>query len=352
MNTTDILKIRLHNQRLASNFFSDPKDVVSYMGAMQSQAFDMAKWAIGTRMHIATNKSIDEALENFKVVRTHILRPTWHFVSADDIHWMLELSSPRLRPVFQSYGKMTGVDQEFVMKGCKQVEKVLENDNHLTRQEIISRLNAEGIEMNTDNVGIILGYGELEGIFCSGPVRGNKHSYCLLQKWIPKTMPIQKEEALERLARRFFTSHAPATLQDFIWWSGLLISDAKLALQMIKDDFVVEEINGRSFWLKNDTDIPTETEDCALLLPQFDEYVVSYKDRSDIIEDKHYSKVMTKNGLFSPTIMHNGEIVGSWRKVSKKDKVEVELSFFKKVSKRMERLFDQPAEAVKNFYQS
>lgn len=350
METTDIHKIRLYNQLLMGTNLRKPEEIVSYMGAMQSQAFDMAKWAIGARLPGLTNQCVDQAISTHKIIRTHVLRPTWHFASAEDIHWMLELSSPRLKPIYLGYGKSIGVDQGYVLKNFHLVEKLLEKEDHLTRQEIIKRLVLDGIDMNSHKLNQLVVFGELEGVICSGEVKGNKHSYCLLQKHLPRVHFPTKEEAIEKLTRRFFTSHAPATLQDFIWWSGMRISDAKKGLELIKDDFVSEEINGRTFWMKNDLSIPRADEDSALLLPQFDEYVVSYKDRSEIIEDQHYAKVMTKNGLFSPTIMLNGEIVGSWKKVTKNKKVDVELSFFNKTNKQIQNLYKCSIESVKAFY--
>lgn len=349
MNTTDILRIRLYNQLLAGNSFREPHEIVRYMGAMQSQAFDMAKWAIGARLPGCTAVRIDEAINSGQIVRTHILRPTWHFVSAEDIYWMIELSSPRLRPVYTSYGKMSGVDEEFVSRHFHLVEKLLDNEGHLTRQELLSRLIADGYQMETPQINRLIDYGEVEGVIGSGFVKGGKHSYCLMQKRIPKPAPLSKEEALERLARRFFTSHAPATLQDFIWWSGLLISDARKGLELIKDDFISEEINGRTFWMRNDTVIPPDATPSALLLPPFDEMVVSYKDRSEMIEDEHYGKVMTKNGLFSPTVMLDGKIIGSWRKVKKNKQATVELSFFHKTTKQLRDLYNLPTQRVKDF---
>ena len=138
-----------------------------------------------------------------------------------------------------------------------------------------------------------------------------------------------------------------AFLPDFIWWSGLSATEARKGLELIQSDFISEEMNGRTFWMRPDIQEPG---DSALLLPSFDEYVVSYKDRSEIIEDKHYAKVMTKNGLFSPTIMCNGEIVGSWKRVMKKGQPEVELTFFKKEKKAFIDLFQPAIKSVQSFY--
>lgn len=338
MNSTDILGIRLYNQLLAENRLKEPEEVVSYMGAMQSQASEMAKWGIGNRLEGATYQRVTEALDAGRIIRTHILRPTWHFVSAEDIHWMIPLSTPRLKPVFLSYAKMIGIDEASMPRRSVQVINTLEKQGHLTKQEIDEQLKNEGIEIDERELSIILSQAEIEGIVCNGVAKGIKHTYALLEERVPKTRSFDKEEALATLAYKFFSSHGPATLQDFIWWSGLLITEARSALEMVKEQFVSETLNGREFWMKNDIRMPEKGKDSVLLLPPFDEFVVSYKDRSELIEDEHYGKVMTKNGLFSPTIMLNGRIIGSWKKVTKKKMPEVEISFFKKTSQKTERL--------------
>lgn len=349
MTTADILKIRLYNQLLSGNRMKEAHEIVSHMGAMQSQAFDMARWAIGVRLSGSTDRDIANAINSGTVIRTHILRPTWHFVAAEDIHWMFDLSSPRIRPVYLSYYKMNRIEESHIRKTNRIIEKALIDHNHLTKTEITEVLQAEGIDTDPYIISQILSRAEIDGIICNGRIKEKKQTFALLHEWAPKTNTLSKEEALEKLARKFFTSHAPATLQDFIWWSGLLASDCKKALELIKDNFISEEFNGKTFRMKNDLTLPPESKDSALLLPQFDELVVSYKDRSEMIEDEHYGKVMTKNGLFSPTVMLNGKIIGSWRKVMNKKKPEVEISFFEKTPKKTEELFKEAKKRYVDF---
>lgn len=351
MNTSDLLHIRLLNQLLSIHNLKEPQEIVSYMGAMQSQSLDLAKWAIGVRLENKTVKDIDEALNTGKVIRTHILRPTWHFVSAADIHWMYDLSNPRLKPIYQYYTKILKIDEKLIYKFIPLLVKMLEGNKHLTKEEIADVFASQDIIF--DNIKVlnqVINFAEMEGLVVNGEVRGKKQTFALLEELAPRKETISKEEALERLARRFFTSHSPATIQDFAWWSGLSLTECKQGLEAIKHDSVCEKINGRDFWMKNDIKIPPTDEDSALLLPPFDEFVVSYKDRSELIEDLHYSKVMTKNGLFSPTVMLNGEIVGSWKKTIKKRIAKVELSFFEKTPKKVQDLFLTEIKRVEGFY--
>lgn len=350
MNNQELLNIRLYNHLLLTHEIKEPHEIVSGMGAMQSQTLDMAKWAIGVRLEDNNVKDIDKALDMGKVIRTHILRPTWHFVSADDIYWMHGLSSPRLRPVYRSYAKASGADESLIRRAVPLVEKALEGGNHLTRQEIGIALLEQDLQLDDRTLHLSISYAETEGIVVNGRQKGNKQTFTLLEEWVPRQKTISEEESLERLARKFFGSHGPATMQDFIWWSGLTMTQCRQAVEMIKTDFICESINGRDFWMRNDTKTPPSDENYVLLLPPFDEFVVSYKDRSEIIEDHHYAKVMTKNGLFSPTIILNGEIIGSWKKVVQKNIPRIELSFFEKRSKKKQDLFNSEIKRVEKFY--
>ncbi|MDL2297118.1 winged helix DNA-binding domain-containing protein [Bacteroidales bacterium OttesenSCG-928-B11] len=350
MTVTDLLHIRLHNQLLACHSKKSSKEIVSHLGIVQAQNFDMAKWAIGVRLNNATVCNIEDALNTGEILRTHILRPTWHFVAAEDIHEFRELSSARLLPIYEAYGKSWGADEKLIAQGSRRMEKLLEKHGHLTKQEIGEHLANDGFELDQHTLSHVLSRSELLGITCSGIVGVNKHTYALLEERVPKTKPFIKEEALGRLAFKFFNSHGPATIHDFSWWSGLLTSEAKSALELVKEHFVSETLNDKTFWMKNDVTIPEKDRESVLLLPPFDEFVVSYKDRSEIIEKEYHSKVMTKNGIFSSTIMLNGKIIGSWRKVKKKNDIHVELSFFEKTSQNREQKFEKEIERVKRFY--
>lgn len=350
MNTTDLLNIRLHNQLLSIHNIKEPHEIVAWMGAMQSQSLELAKWAIGVRLDNKNVRDIDEALSTGKVIRTHILRPTWHFVSAEDIHWMFDLSNPRLKPIYKSYARMRQIDEKLIYNTIPVLVKILEGNKHLTKQEITDVLVTKDIVFDINVLNQVINYAEMEGLVVNGEIRGKQQTFTLLEELVPRKQLLHKEEALERLARKYFTSHAPATIQDFVWWSGLSLTECKQAIEFVKHDFICETINGRSFWMKNDIKIPPTNKDSTLLLPPFDEFVVSYKDRSEIIEENHYGKVMTKNGLFSPTIMLNGRIVGSWKKTVQKKATKVQLSFFEKAPKKLHNIFESEIMRVEKFF--
>lgn len=350
MTTAELLNIRLHNQLLSVHALSDPVEIVSHMGAMQSQTLEMAKWAIGVRLQNANAKDIDNALNTGRIIRTHILRPTWHFVSADDIHWMFDLSKPRLKPIYRSYAKTIKTEEQLIYKNFASLEKVLMGGKHLTKQEVNNAMRELDIELDERLLSLLLSFAEVEGVVLCGQLKGFKQTYTLFDEWAPRTSSISVDESLERLARKYFTSHGPATIDDFVWWSGQTLTSCRNAIDMIKHDFMCETINGRHFWMKNDIKTPPVNGNSTMFLPPFDEFVVSYKNRSEIIDDSFYSKVMTKNGLFSPTIMYNGEIIGSWKKITKKGNPIIELSFFENVSKSKQSIFKSEIKRLVNFY--
>jgi hypothetical protein len=317
---------------------------------MQSQSLELAKWAIGVRLRDKSLKDVEDALNTGKIIRIHILRPTWHFVSAEDVHWMFDLSVPHLRSIYHYYFRKQRLDRDLIIRALSALEGLLSGGKHLTKQEISEALHVEKRIVDAVHINQIISYAEIERIVCNGRQRGGKQTFTSFAEWAPRRQTLLREEALERLARKFFTSHGPATIQDFAWWSGLKLTECRQALELIKDDFVSESGGGRVFWMKNDMKISSTNDPLPLLLPPFDEYVVSYTNRSEMIGDVHYGKVMTKNGLFSPTVMLNGKIVGSWKKVMKKGSPQIALSFFEKTTQKTQDLFIPAIRRTEQFW--
>jgi len=350
MNSTDILTLRLYNQLLAGNEFTRPAEIVSWLGAMQSQTYEMAKWGIGIRLPGVTNKQVEDAVNAGEIIRTHILRPTWHFITPEDVHWMVALSGPRLKSTYIGYYQMRGVEGSVILKAQDTLYSLLEEYGHLTRPEIFDHFTARGINLpDNRDVKYIISLAELDGMICNGVMRGNKSTYALMHERVPNKILLSTEEAIERLTRRYFTSHGPATIDDFLWWSGLTKTEIKAAIELIRHDFICETIDGKQYWMPNNTQSPPAGTHFRHLLPAFDEFVVSYRDRKEIIDEKYYRKVLTINGLFSPTIHYNGYAVGSWKRVNKKTGVVAELSFFPTTPKKVQGMFKQAEKEYNKF---
>ena len=229
----DIPRFRLHNQFLSQTEFTEPGAVVAALGAVQSQDYAGGKWALAQRLKNATtDAAIDKAFNDGKILRTHILRPTWHFVAPEDIRWMLALSAPRVHTANGFMYRQQGLDGTIIKKSYNVLEEALQGGNSLTRSELGSAFEKAGIKAAE---GIRLGYfimsAELDAIICSGPRRGRQFTYALLEERAPKVRAWKREEALAELTRRYFATRGPATLHDFTWWSGLTMAEAKKGIE-------------------------------------------------------------------------------------------------------------------------
>lgn len=334
MNRYDISNLRLASQQIARTKFRSPKEIVGWMGAMQAQDFNMAKWAIGLRLNNATEESIELAIDSGEIIRTHLLRPTWHFVSADDIYWMLDLSATRILSSMKGRNKQLELTDKIFKKSFKIMGKVLRDGNHLTRKELVNELNKANIATDNFRSSHILFTAELEGIICNGKMIGKQTSYSLLNERIQKPGTIKKEEALAKLAEKYFESHCPATASDFAWWSGLSVADAKRAIEMIKRNFISEKINSEEYWFHSSFSSPKKLNDAGFLLPAFDEFLISYKDRTAAIIPEDHGKAFSNNGIFWPTIVIKGQVKGTWKREIKKDTLIIETNFFDKKNRK------------------
>ena len=328
MELKEIARIRLDSQQLAGSKIESARGLVTWMGAMQAQDFGMSKWAIGVRIAGSTEQAIEQALSQGEILRTHLLRPTWHYVSPDDIHWMLELSAPHIKAVMKFNERALELDESVYAKSNTVIENTLQGGRHLQRQELLAALEEAGIDTSNIRSSLLLMRAEIEGILCSGASRAGRTTYALLEERAPKTKTLNADEALANLAKRYFTSHCPATLQDFSWWSGLTTGVARGALELVKADFIPEKIAERTYWLTNDFSFPKGEGEPVHLLPAFDEFLVSYADRSASFPAELHDKIIPINQLLNPTIVVNGRVIGLWKRTVKKDRVMLEIEFF------------------------
>ena len=349
MNLSDISAIRLRNQQLVAPTFKTVKDVVGWMGAMQAQDYNQVKWAIGVRLPNLTENQIETAFNNGEIIRTHLMRPTWHFVSADDIYWMLELTAPQIKSALNSRHKELELTETVVLKSYLVLEKALMDSKSLTREELIDELNKAHIATDNQRASHLMLRAEIEGIICSGAIKGKKQTYALLAERVPVKKTLAKDEALAQLAKRYFFSHGPATLYDFVWWSGLLVSDARKGLEMNKSALISETIGTETFWFANNNILPATPHNSIYLLPAFDEFLISYKNRSAVITIEDHRKAISDNGIFRPVILANGQISGLWKRTIKKDTVIIDTEYFRSHNKTELSLIGKAAETFGHF---
>ncbi len=329
MKPFDISNIRLNCQQVSNTKFKNPEDVVHWMGAVQAQDYANSKWAVGCRLNGTTDKTVEAALNKGKIIRTHVMRPTWHLVSAKDIYWMLELTAPHIKSSLRSRNKQLELSDKVVSKSNSVIEKILSNNKDLTREEIYGALNKASIA--TDNVrgSHLLLNAELEGLICNGKTVGNKQTYTLLENKVLGKKKFDRDESIAKLGERYFSSHCPATLQDFIWWSGLPAKDARLSLELNKQNLQAEKIDRETYWLPQNFKIPEIKKGEIYLLPAFDEFIISYKNRSAVINIDDHKKAVSSNGIFRPLIVVNGKVTGLWKHTIKKESVAIELESFR-----------------------
>jgi hypothetical protein len=332
MPITNLIQLRLQNQQLSQQEFSTPADLAHYMGAVQAQDYTGAKWALGMRLKGCTDELIEKAFTDGDIIRTHVLRPTWHFVHPKDIRWMLELTARRIQASAASRHTQLGLDNNVLSRCESVITTAFDGHKQLSRDIISDTFQKNGIVTNEQRFVHIMMHLELEQVVCSGGREGKQFTYALFDSRVPTTKTLSKEEALATLVERYFTSHGPATLADFVWWSGLTNADAKTGLEANKAKLSNLVFEGNTYWFAERPNAPIIKPGTAYLLPNYDEYIVSYKDRSATIAAQNLSLADPRGTIFNHTIILNGQIEGLWKRMFRKDTLELEVIPFKKLS--------------------
>jgi len=346
----NIAAIRLVNQQLSRTDYITPRQIVAHFGMIQAQDFNSAKWAIGARLSGCTEKMIHEAFDKGEILRTHVLRPTWHFVTPENIRWMLQLSARRIMQSMKSRDNELGLTDEIYTKCYRIIEKVLEKDIFQTREELTKIMHDAGMKLGSSQMYHVITGAEANGIICSGVLREKKQTYALLEKRVPAAKPLTKEESLAKLARIYFTGHGPAALQDFVWWSGLPVGEARQGLECVQTEFISESIDGQKYWMADTNFRPFPADKSEVhLLPAFDEYIVGYKDRTAAITSENHTKAISTNGVFRPVIIKNGQVIGLWKKATSAKKI-ITVAPFEPIDNVTQQLIDKAAEKFRIFF--
>lgn len=350
MIKSDIPAIRLLNQQLTQTKFKTPKDLVKYLGAVQSQDFTGAKWALGLRLQNSSDEEIDKAFNEGKILRTHAVRPTWHFVTPEDLGWITKLNAPQVKKIMSYYYKQLDITPSVINKSNSIIANALKNKNFLTRTEIEKKLAQGGIKAHGQKLGHIVGEAELDLIICSGPKKGKQFTYALVDEVTPQTKTISREDSLSKLAEIFFNSRGPATIKDFSKWSGLSMVDSRNGLDSVKSKLKSETIEGKEYYFQNFKPSAISHPPSALLLPNYDEYISSYADYTIISEPTHRKNLDLKgNALFWNHLIINGMVVGSWKRVFKPKTVEIELAPFRHLTKAEKEALEKETEKYEHF---
>lgn len=358
MAVADVAVRRLFAQRLIGDPFPSPVGAVRWLGAVQAQDYGGAKWALAQRVTPVSDAEIDRLFDAGEILRTHVLRPTWHFVLPEDIRWLLELTGPRVRAGLASRHRELGLDAATIARAEDVFAQALTGGRQLTRPELGDALQRAGIAPDGQRLPHLLLCAELDAVIASGPRRGKQFTYALLEERAPQAPRLERDQAVAELACRYFRSHGPAQVQDFVWWSGLTVADARSGLELAGSALERDVIDGKDYWFDPtlDPDPPVAGE--AHLLPNFDEYTVAYRDRSAALHaDRpfdpsffpYFREAAPQGGILSNVLTVSGRVRGAWRRTLQRRAVRVEIRLLDGLEPAEKAAVEQAAERYGRF---
>jgi len=345
MTPAEIARLRLLNQQINGTRFTQPAELVAWLGAVQSQDYAGAKWALGLRLPGSVDAKIEQAFASGAILRTHVMRPTWHFVAPADIRWLLALTAPRVHAISDYYYRKLELDDALLRRSDETLVEALRGGHERTRDELRAALEPSNVILGDPlRLGYLLIHAELEGIICSGARHGKQFTYALLEERVPPAKTLERDEALAELARRYFTSHGPATARDFAWWSGLSAADARRGLTMVGSDLQRAEVEGQPYWMAPSTLPAREAIEAAHLLPNFDEYAVGYQGYDALFQGLGAEKL-----IFRHPLIIEGQMAGGWKRSLTRNAASIELKTLAPLTQPQRRALARAAERYSAF---
>ncbi|PKA16735.1 winged helix DNA-binding domain-containing protein [Leptospira haakeii] len=347
----NIALTRLKHLNVLNSMYSSPEKLVQDLVAIQGQDYAASKWAIGLRAPGLNEEDIESAFLDKKIIRSWPLRGTLHVVSAKDIYWLLDLLGPPTISKYAAHYKKIELDPKVLKKCYSILSKNLANQNFLTRKEISSILEKSGIITNTTRLSHILQRAGLEGLICFGPRRDKDFTYTLIEEWIPKIKKVikPKEEALYHLTKQYFDTRAPATLADFVWWSGLNVKDAKAGVESFGSKLTSFQKDDQIYYIPKKMNIVEKDSDTLFLLPAFDEFLLAFTDRKDCMDPPPKRLLTPADDLFRPTLVINGWVSGIWQREFKKEDVVLKVNPYKPLNANLKKKLKKAAEEYATF---
>jgi hypothetical protein len=312
---------------LTGERFASAPEAVRWLVAVQSQDYAGAKWAVGQRTREVRDADLDRLFDNGAILRTHVMRPTWHFVLPEDVRWLLDLTAPRVKAILAHYDRRLGVDAPLLARSHAVVERALGDGAHLTRSELAACLERAGVEARGQRLGHLVSHAELDALITSGARRGPRFTYALLAERAPHSRRLDREEALAELTLRYFTGHGPAQAQDFAWWSGLTLAEVRRGLALVGSALARESIGGNEYWSSRDVAPLSIGAPVLHLLPNFDEFLVAYRDRSAALDPARQPETATASfgSILANVVLVNGQVRTGWKRRVEGGRLVVEL---------------------------
>jgi hypothetical protein len=304
---------RLHGQLLRGPGPAEPEDVVAHLTAMQAQDHGYARWSVAQRMSGSpAAPAVDRAFSEGRILRTHVLRPTWHYVAARDLRWLIGLSGPRVQAANARRYHDLGLDARTLSRSAGLIAEAIAQGPQ-TRRELAAIVERHGISAEGERITYILMHAELTAVICSGPMKGKQHTYAAFGQRVPPKPGPDRDEALGELAWRYFSTRGPATLSDFSWWSGLGARDAREGLDMVQTRLASHNADGRTYWFA-DHSIPRTRRPQIDLVQCYDEVIISYGQTRDTLQTTHAAFPVPRHIQgFRHILLIDGRLLGHWR---------------------------------------
>ena len=335
MSARDAAGIRLFNQQIVHSSSTSAADVVARLGAIQAQDFRGALWSIGLRYPGSSIADVERAIDNREIVRTWPMRCTLHFVAAADVRWILQLLTPRMVKGAAGRVRQLGLDEPAFVRSAKALEKALRDGKSLTRDELYAVLERAKIATGAQRGTHILTRLSQDGLLCFASHRGSKPTFALLDEWVPKSRALARDEAMAELTLRYFRGHGPSGVRDLAWWAGITLGQARAGVAMVASELEEVTIGKSTQYVARDAATAPHTKRSVHLLPGFDEYLLGYTDRSIALDPAHAGVILPgNNGMFLPTIVAGGRVVGTWKATAIKGTMVVTPSPFTTLSGR------------------
>lgn len=310
-----LLEQRLQRQQLVRSTFTSPADLVAWFGAVQSQDFAGASWAIAMRLRDRSVRDVQHAFDDGLIVRTHVMRPTWHFVAPEDLAWIQRLTAARVRQRLAPYDRRLELTAAVLKKSRAVIVRALSGGRSLTRTTLAEALSKAGVLASGQRLAHIVMHLELDAQICSGPRRGSQFTYTLVDERITDTKTFEGDDARAELLRRYLQSHGPATLRDFVWWSGLTMRDARTAADGLRSHLRSEMLDGLTYWSLPFSAAQRPRRPLVRALPNYDEYLIAHQDRG-LTAAPPLPKRWPKGDerLFPHVVAIDGRVAGVWRR--------------------------------------
>ena len=323
----DIVARRLAAQRLTGQPFATATEAVAWLGAVQAQDLRAARWAIGQRVDGASEAGLHALYDAGAILRTHVLRPTWHLVLPDDIRWLLDLTGPRIRAMLRGNDRRLEIDGALLRRSHTLIETALGGGTSLTRAELAATLAGAGIPTDSLRLVHLVMHAELDAIITSGPRRGRQLTYALLAERAPASRRLDRESALAELTLRYFASRGPAQAHDFAWWSGLPLADARRGLAAAGSGLAQDVVAGTPYWSVPGVVDAAGQAPTVHLLPSYDEFLVAYRDRSAALDPARgpIEARLPRGSILGNVVLVDGRVRGGWGRQLRPDHVEIEL---------------------------